>query len=173
MQRALLVVVCTGLCAPFLTAQKGVGPAMQDAAPTVSGHQPMALSTYFRSRAGGTTGPKTLGDITKPFPIWASTGTNRLIQRGHAKLVLTVDDIVEELGLAEPVPSSVTEAAAPPPDLHPIVRQLYAALEAEPQHIDTLCQKTGHDASTALVYLLGLEFKGLVRQMAGKQFFRV
>ena len=63
--------------------------------------------------------------------------------------------------------------AATPPDLHPIERQLYDALEAEPQHIDALCQKTGHDPSTALVYLLGLEFKGLVRQMAGKQFFRV
>jgi DNA processing protein len=32
--------------------------------------------------------------------------------------------------------------------------------------------KTDLDPSTALVYLLGLEFKGLVRQMAGKQFFR-
>lgn len=109
-----------------------------------------------------------------PSPVHSKSGAgaNRLIQRGHAKLVLTVDDIVEELGLAEPAPLPVPEAAAPP-DLHPIERQLYDALEAEPQHIDALCQKTGHDPSTALVYLLGLEFKGLVRQMAGKQFFRV
>ena len=110
-----------------------------------------------------------------PSPVHSKSGagTNRLIQRGHAKLVLTVDDIVEELGLSEPASASAPKAAAPPPDLHPIERQLYDALEAEPQHIDTLCQRTGHDPSTALVYLLGLEFKGLVRQMAGKQFFRV
>ena len=109
-----------------------------------------------------------------PSPVHSKSGAgaNRLIQRGHAKLVLTVDDIVEELGLAESAPPPVPEAATPP-DLHPIERQLYDALEAEPQHIDALCQKTGHDPSTALVYLLGLEFKGLVRQMAGKQFFRV
>jgi DNA processing protein len=31
----------------------------------------------------------------------------------------------------------------------------------------------GLDAPTALVYLLQLEFRGLVRQLAGKQFFRV
>ncbi|MCG8608693.1 DNA-processing protein DprA [bacterium] len=110
-----------------------------------------------------------------PSPVHSrpGAGTNRLIQRGHAKLVLTVDDIVEELGLPEPAPSLFSEATEPPPDLHPIERQLFDVLEAEPQHIDTLCQKTGHDVSTALVYLLGLEFKGLVRQMAGKQFFRV
>ena len=111
--------------------------------------------------------------LPSPVHSKAGAGTNRLIQRGHAKLVLSVDDIVEELGFAEPALSPVPEAAAPPPDLHPIERRLYDALEAEPQHIDTLCQKTGHDPSTALVYLLGLEFKGLVRQMAGKQFFRV
>ncbi len=111
--------------------------------------------------------------LPSPVHSRSGAGANRLIQRGHAKLVLTVDDIVEELGLPETAPSSSPETKAPPPDLHPIERQLFDALEAEPQHIDTLCHKTGHDASTALVYLLGLEFKGLARQMAGKQFFRV
>jgi len=102
----------------------------------------------------------------------SGVGTNRLIQRGHALLVLSVDDIIEELGLAESAHPSTTTPPEPPEDLHPIERQLYDALEAEPQHIDTLCRTTGHDPSTALVYLLSLEFKGLVRQMAGKQFFR-
>ena len=102
----------------------------------------------------------------------SGVGTNRLIQQGHALLVLSVDDIIEELGLAESAHPSTTTPPEPPEDLHPIERQLYDALEAEPQHIDTLCHTTGHDPSTALVYLLSLEFKGLVRQMAGKQFFR-
>lgn len=110
--------------------------------------------------------------LPSPVHSRSGAGANRLIQQSHAKLVLTIDDIVEELGFLEPA-TPPSQEAAPPPDLHPIERRLYEVLEAAPQHIDTLCQKTGHDPSTALVYLLGLEFKGLVRQMAGKQFFRV
>ncbi len=109
--------------------------------------------------------------LPSPIHSRAGLGANRLIQRGHAKLVLSVDDIVEELGYdAETRPEPAV--STPLPALHAIERQLYDVLENQPQHIDTLCQKTGHDSSTALVYLLGLEFKGLVRQMAGKQFFR-
>ncbi len=109
--------------------------------------------------------------LPSPVHSRSGVGTNRLIQQGHALLVLSVDDIIEELGWAEP--ARATAPPEPPEDLHPIERKLYDALEAEPQHIDTLCQKTGYDSSTALVYLLNLEFKGLVQQMAGKQFFRV
>ncbi|MFQ5569068.1 MAG: DNA-processing protein DprA [Rhodothermales bacterium] len=102
----------------------------------------------------------------------AGMGANRLIQRGHAKLVLTVDDMLDELGFADQPQASTSEADAKPVDLSPIELTIYDALGPEPLHIDALCVKTGHDASTALVYLLSLEFKGLVRQMAGKQFYR-
>ena len=98
----------------------------------------------------------------------AGAGANRLIQRGHAKLVLSADDVLDELGLAP----SEAPPSAPPQDLGPIEQKLYDALGSEPVHIDALCAATGLDASTALVYLLSLEFKGLVRQMAGKQFYR-
>ena len=111
--------------------------------------------------------------LPSPVHSRSGVGTNRLIQRGHALLVLSVDDIIEELGLAESLHLSTTAPPELPKDLNPIERNLYEALEAESQHIDTLCQKTGYDPSTALVYLLSLEFKGLVQQMAGKQFFRV
>jgi len=106
----------------------------------------------------------------------ASVGTNRLIQRGHAKLVLDVDDILDELGIAPAAAASDEKAPAGTPateSLNAIEQQLYEALDSEPVHIDTLCAHTGVDPSTALVYLLSLEFKGLVRQMAGKQFYRV
>ena len=108
--------------------------------------------------------------IPSPVQSRAGAGANRLIQRGHAKLVLGADDILDELGLAAPAGTSA--APAPPPDLGPIERKLYDGLGSEPIHIDALCAATGLDASTALVYLLSLEFKGLVRQMAGKQFFK-
>jgi len=111
-----------------------------------------------------------------PSPVHSTSGegANRLIQRGHAKLVLTVEDILEELGgVAPPTPDPASTPEEPPPRLNGVEQTLYDALGPEPMHIEVLCDQTGLDASTALVYLLSLEFKGLVRQMAGKQFYRV
>jgi len=107
-----------------------------------------------------------------------SRGTNRLIQRGHAKLVLDVDDILEELPVEaappEPADAAPEPKAASDPDeqLTGEAKALYDALSDTPVHIDTLCAETGLSPSTALVRLLELEFKGLVRQLAGKQFRR-
>lgn len=106
----------------------------------------------------------------------SSLGTNRLIQRGHAKLVLGVEDILEELPMAvvEEEDDEDTAGTTPDPtdDLSAEEAQLYDALTDTPVHIDALCEETGLDSSTALVHLLELEFKGLVRQLAGKQFRR-
>lgn len=118
-----------------------------------------------------------------PAALFAPTGagTNQLIRKGYASLVTTVDELLEEIeGQIEsaPVPESDAEpavaaqAAAPPPVLNGPEQQLYDVLTPEPVHLDTLCERSGLDASNALVYLLSLEFKGLVRQLAGKQFFR-
>lgn len=112
--------------------------------------------------------------LPSPIHSAAGEGTNRLIQRGHAKLVLTVEDMMDELGaVAPPVPDEDNVPAAPPPRLNGVEQTLYDALGPDPVHIEVLCDQTGLDASTALVYLLSLEFKGLIRQMAGKQFYRI
>lgn len=114
------------------------------------------------------------GAITKD----SSRGTNRLIQRGHAKLVLEVDDLLEELPQIASDPESDPDDAEPASPSVPVdelseeQKRLYEALTDTPEHIDVLCEKTGLDPSTALVHLLDLEFKGHVRQMAGKQFYR-
>ena len=106
----------------------------------------------------------------------AGEGTNQLVRKGYATLVTTVDELLEEIeGQLEPVPGAAPTAApepAPPPVLNGAEAKLYDALTAEPVHLDTLCERSGLDTSNALVYLLSLEFKGLVRQLAGKQFFR-
>ena len=119
----------------------------------------------------------------------SSIGTNHLIQRGHAKLVMEVDDILEEV----PVPASPPEHAAsadgpsgedagaaastPRSDraahLEGDARTLYEALTDTPVHIDRLCIETGVSPAAALTALLELEFSGLVRQLAGKQFRRM
>ena len=107
----------------------------------------------------------------------AGRGTNRLIQRGHAKLVIDIDDILDELGVEamppEPAADAREAATRSSHELNTIEQKLYEALDGEPVHIDALCDETGIEPSTALVYLLSLEFKGLVRQMAGKQFYRL
>jgi len=116
------------------------------------------------------------GAITKA----SSRGANRLIQRGHAKLVMDVDDVLEELPertVADPdtidADALVPDAAADPAEeLSENEQVLYEALTTTPMHVDALCEETGLDPSTALVHLLELEFKGLVRQLAGKQFRR-
>jgi DNA processing protein len=115
------------------------------------------------------------GAVTKD----SSAGTNRLIQRGHAKLVMTVEDVLEELPdvtVAEPaeVDADTVTGTEPDPtgDLSDEEALLYEALSDTPIHVDALCEETGLDPSTALPLLLQLEFKGLVRQLAGKQFRR-
>lgn len=108
----------------------------------------------------------------------ASVGTNRLIQRSHAKLVLDVDDILEELHVPA-MPEATDDASdapdpslAPEPDLAGREKTLYDALSDTPVHVDRLCADTDLSPSTALATLLTLEMKGLVRQLAGKQFRR-
>ena len=96
-------------------------------------------------------------------------GTNRLVQKGYAALAVTVADVLGD------VAAQVDEAppAPAPPDLTAVEKSLYDALTSEPAPLDAVCARSGLDASQALVYLLQLEFRGLVRQLSGKQFFRV
>jgi len=115
------------------------------------------------------------GNITKD----SSRGTNRLIQRGHAKLVMELEDLLEELPevtVEDPEDvdaETVTTGSGPDPDeLSGDAEVLYDALSDTPVHVDELCEETDLDPSSALPTLLELEFKGLVRQLAGKQFRR-
>ena len=99
-------------------------------------------------------------------------GTNRLVQKGYAALATSVAEVLAAVDpqLGSPAPAPVE--AAPPPDLTGIERSLYDALTSEPTPLDAVCARSGVDASSALVYLLQLEFRGLVRQLSGKQFYR-
>jgi DNA processing protein len=99
-----------------------------------------------------------------------STGCHQLIQQGMAKLVRNADDVIEEL-------TGFDAATAPDPvnpeaDLSETERLLFGAIGNDARHIDELCGQTGLEPSTALVILLSLEFKGLVRQIGGRHFYR-
>ncbi|MFH1086836.1 MAG: DNA-processing protein DprA [Chloroflexota bacterium] len=91
-----------------------------------------------------------------------SAGTNAAIQRGEAKLVSTVADILEELNLTqvaehkavrEVLPESPTEAA------------LLACLESEPVHIDEIVRRSGLAAAIVSSTLCVMELKGMVRRV--------
>ena len=104
-----------------------------------------------------------------------SGGVHKLIQRGHAKLVCSVQDILEELGALQGVGHHVGGKEEDEEEriaMNAIEKQLYELITDEPVQINILCEKSGMDPSTVLVYLLSLEFKGLIYQMAGKQFYR-
>lgn len=113
--------------------------------------------------------------FTIPCSIFnaAGAGNHELIRLSLAKLVTSVTEIQEELGMVGHLAQSTVNSDLELDSLGSIERVLYEALSTEPMHIDRLCGDTDLDPSTALVYLLSLEFKGIVRQMAGKMFYRV
>ncbi|MEO8457214.1 MAG: DNA-processing protein DprA [Chloroflexota bacterium] len=98
-----------------------------------------------------------------------SRGTNLKIQRGEAKLVLKVDDILEELNLQtapqqiemiESNPATDTEA------------ELLRHISREPVHIDEVCRESGLPVSTVSSLLAMMELKGLVREIGSKAYVR-
>ena len=108
-----------------------------------------------------------------PCSVFAEAqGTNRLIQQG-AGLAVSAADVLAAVApqLAEGVPAP-SLAPTPPADLNAVEQRLYDALSSEPVGLDAVCAASGLDTATALVYLLQLEFRGVVRQLAGKQFVR-
>lgn len=114
-----------------------------------------------------------------PAPVFADqTGTSDLIRKGYARLVTSAAHVLEDLGGAlapanevcagDSVEAVPRERAELPPE----EARLLEELGHEPVPLDRLCAAAEMDASAALSHLLALEFKGFVRQMAGKQFYR-
>ena len=101
-----------------------------------------------------------------------SRGTNRLIQTGQAKAVLSVDDILEELP-APPIDTvkQQQEPAIVRAELSREENELMRFIGEEPVHLDTLALRSGLDISVLLVLLFELELKKAVRQLPG-QFFQ-
>jgi DNA processing protein len=107
-----------------------------------------------------------------------SRGSNALLKQG-AKLVETVDDILEEL-LPQLEPAHRrrirTDAPAPAPSM-PIAgtpeSMLLGLLAWEPIHIDDLIGKSALPAAEVSGLLLSMELRGLVRQLPGPSYIRL
>lgn len=109
------------------------------------------------------------GDITRPM----STGPNYLIRESRAKLVRSAEEIIEELGwLKEQKGKARAKELKNRMDLNLFERKIVEVLEdaSVALQIDALAERAEIEVQDLLVHLLTLEFKGVVRQMAGKQF---
>jgi DNA processing protein len=101
-----------------------------------------------------------------------SRGTHGLIKDG-AKLVQTVEDVLEEIQAPQRPAGAVAGEPAAPPALSDEEKRLLALLTLEQRHVDDLIQETGFAASQVNSNLLMLELKGLVRRLPGNVFLRV
>ncbi|MBI3269539.1 MAG: DNA-protecting protein DprA [Planctomycetes bacterium] len=110
----------------------------------------------------------------------SSRGCHAILRQG-AKLVETVEDILEELGphRARLVPATGVAgaglsagAAAPKPELDEKEEILFGLLGSEPIDIDSLTTDSSLPPSSVSATLLLLEMKGLAKQLPGKLFVR-
>ncbi len=101
----------------------------------------------------------------------AALGSNRLIQQG-AKLVITVDDILDDLPLVFSKQPDLPAAVAPA-DLTPDQDKILAALGTEEASLDSVIATSGLTAAAASSTLLALEMRRLVKQLPGKRFVKL
>jgi DNA processing protein len=94
----------------------------------------------------------------------ASAGTNALIQAG-AKLVMSVEDILEELNLQQAPQQQEMRALLPATGMEAALLALLAAAP-EPQHIDALCRASALPVAEVSSALVMMELKGMVQQVA-------
>jgi DNA processing protein len=109
------------------------------------------------------------GHINAP----SAMGSNRLIQQG-AKLVMSADDILDDLQILLPEAKAIATAAARPlPELSPDERRVYDAIESAETPIDQIAAKCDLPIGTVSSTLLRLELKRLVKQLPGKYFVKL
>lgn len=112
-----------------------------------------------------------------------SSGTNDLIKDG-ARLVQTVDDILEELSIADIRPLEGAEKARIDEKIGRMTkayirnsltedeRKVYGLLSDEPVYIDDISKGTGFDQAKLSNVLLNMELKKVIKELRGKQFIR-
>lgn len=102
------------------------------------------------------------GNVTSP----ASKGPNSLIQQG-AKLVTSVEDVLEELDFVQKVEQAAVQMALP---MSAEEAALLPHLSQEPVHIDEICRESDLPAAKVSSTLTLMELKGLVQNVGGMKY---
>jgi DNA processing protein len=101
-----------------------------------------------------------------------STGTNRLIKAG-ATLVETADDLLEQVvGQVGKAVQRFAVAPSPAVDLTADERRVFDLLSWEPAHVDELTVRSSVAPDRLAEVLLGLELKGVAKQVPGQRYVR-
>jgi len=96
-----------------------------------------------------------------------SAGCNELIRHG-AGILTSPEDILDFFGFKSMTTKNFNEK-----DISVLATEekvLYSCLDLEPKHIEIIANETGIELQAAIVNLLELENKGMVRQTAGSYF---
>ncbi len=108
------------------------------------------------------------GNVNNPKCL----GVNRLVQQG-AKLVITIDDVIEELAGQLDLFAGRGAVEKQPPTLSGLDKTVYNVLSnSEAKHIDKIAMECKKPTALVLSALLSLELKGIVKQLIGKNFIR-
>jgi DNA processing protein len=98
-------------------------------------------------------------------------GSNRLIQQG-AKLVVSADDILDDLPVMFKDRPQLPEAVAPV-DLTAEQHKILAAIGADETSLESVIATSGLTAAIVSSTLLGLEIRRLVKQLPGKRYVKL
>ncbi len=100
-----------------------------------------------------------------------SSGTNALIKQG-AKLITCAEDILEELELKNPTNTCKNDSSDVKVSMNEEENRLFSLLNNEPLNIDTLIEQSGTAPGKTISNLSGLQLKGIVKELPGKNFTR-
>jgi DNA processing protein len=104
-----------------------------------------------------------------------SFGSNNLIRTGKARMILTANDIIEELGWSIEQPAAEVATEASPLDkLNPTEQLIYKAFDsAATLDWAALTTATNLTMGELAMALMDLELKGVVRCLPGKRYERI
>lgn len=108
------------------------------------------------------------GSIHNPL----ARGCNALIRSG-AKLVETVEHVLEELHIFQAAEITVNYPPASANDPEPEQKKILKYVAYSPTSIDTLVKQTGESAETIASSLLVLELQGYVQLTSGGCYYRI